>query len=167
MRITRYSPIRLYPTAPLYNIFIIYDTVGQLGRKETVNTKNNEFNRAAIFRLWLCRGQINVTGIEGSTLTVGHLKIALSEQISLLLHPHVPTFREVWLLHNLTLNGKLCLMMTKNAAFFFYKFTAIVMAGEQGQRHTLRAHNPQANSDWMNPLFLGTTSAFGCIANSV
>ena len=40
-----------------------------LGRKEILNTKNNEFNSAAIFQLWhdppmLCRGQINVADIR-------------------------------------------------------------------------------------------------------
>ncbi len=40
-----------------------------LGRKEILNTKNNEFNSAAIFQLWhdphmLCCGQINVADIR-------------------------------------------------------------------------------------------------------
>ena len=39
-----------------------------LGRNEILNTKNNEFNNAAIFSVWhelpmLRPGQINVTGI--------------------------------------------------------------------------------------------------------
>ena len=46
---------------------------------------------------------------------IGNVKIALSEKIALLLHRH--TFRAVWLLHNLTLDGKLCLRDGKNAAF--------------------------------------------------
>ena len=40
-----------------------------LGRNEILNTKNNEFNSAAIFPVWhelpmLRRGQINVAGIR-------------------------------------------------------------------------------------------------------
>ena len=40
-----------------------------LGRKKILNTKNNEFNSAAIFPVWhelprLRRGQINVAGIR-------------------------------------------------------------------------------------------------------
>ena len=39
-----------------------------LGRNETLNTKNNEFNSAAMFQVWhelsrLLRGQIYVAGI--------------------------------------------------------------------------------------------------------
>ena len=57
----------LYPTEPLYNIIIIYDKI-LLGRNEILNTKNNEFNSAAIFPVWhelsmLRCGQINVAGI--------------------------------------------------------------------------------------------------------
>ena len=62
-----------------------------LGRNDFANAKYNEFNSAAISLLghpppMLCRGQINVAGI---TATVEHVKIALSEKIALLLHPHV------------------------------------------------------------------------------
>ena len=54
---------------------------GILDRNEYVNEKDNEFNSAATSLLWhppqsLCRGQFNV-------------KIALSENIALLLHRHV------------------------------------------------------------------------------
>ena len=38
-------------------------------------------------------------------------------------------------------------------------------AGENGERYDNRAHNPQAVSDWLNPLSLRTISAFGTIAN--
>ena len=41
------------------------------------------------------------------------------------------TFRAVWLLHNLTLDGKLCLRDGK-------KYLA--MADEPGKRHDVRAH---------------------------
>ena len=47
---------------------------------------------------------------------VGNVKIALPENIALLLHPHVDV-PGVWSLCNLTLEGKLCLRDDKNAAF--------------------------------------------------
>ena len=40
-----------------------------------------------------------------------------------------------------------------------------VMAGEHGNRHTMRAHKRQAVSDWLNELTLGTMSASDYIAN--
>ena len=46
--------------------------------------------------------------------TVGNVKIVLSEKIALLLHPHVDV-RTVWLLHNLSLDGQLCLRDSNNA----------------------------------------------------
>ena len=30
------------------------------------------------------------------------------------------------------------------------------MAGEHGKRHALRVHMPEAATDWLNPLSLGT-----------
>ena len=33
------------------------------------------------------------------------------------------------------------------------------MGGEPGKRHDVRAHYPEAGSDWLNPLSLGTMSA--------
>ena len=39
------------------------------------------------------------------------------------------------------------------------------MTGEHRKRHTMRAHQPEAVSDWMNPLILGTMSA--CSKNIV
>ena len=49
-------------------------------------------------------------------VTVGNVKIVLSENILLLLHPHVDV-RAVWLLRNLCLDGQLCLRDSKNTAF--------------------------------------------------
>ena len=68
-------------------------------------------------------------------------------------------FRGVWLLmlHNLTLDGKLCLRDDKNAAF--------------GQLHhhvpweASMENVPEAVSDWLNPLSLGTMSASAYIDN--
>ena len=48
--------------------------------------------------------------------TVGNVNIVLSEKTVLLLHPHGEV-RTVWLLRNLSLDGKLCLRDSKNAAF--------------------------------------------------
>ena len=43
-------------------------------------------------------------------------------------------FRAVWLLHNLTLDGKWCLRDDKNAAL------SLPMADEPGKRRDVRAH---------------------------
>ena len=50
------------------------------------------------------------------TSTVGYLKIARSER-SYYCYIHMPTFRIVLLLRNLSLDGKLCLRDDKNTAF--------------------------------------------------
>ena len=42
---------------------------------------------------------------------------------------------------------------------------SIAVAGEPGKRHSRRAHEPQADSDWLDPNYLGTMSAFGYIDN--
>ena len=36
---------------------------------------------------------------------------------------------------------------------------------DHGKRHAMRAHKPQAVSDWLNPHSLGAMSGFGCIDN--
>ena len=41
------------------------------------------------------------------------------------------------------------------------------MADEPGKRHDVRAHYPEAVSDWLNPLSLGTMSAYAYIENLV
>ena len=41
----------------------------------------------------------------------------------------------------------------------------IAIAGENGKRHAMRAHKPQAVSDWVYPHSLGTMSPFGCTEN--
>ena len=60
--IHRYTPIILYPTAQLYNIIIILDTV--LSRNEFLNVKDNELNSAAIALLLHAR-----QGFAGASLT--------------------------------------------------------------------------------------------------
>ena len=39
------------------------------------------------------------------------------------------------------------------------------MAGKPGKRHDVRAHKPEAVSDWLNPISLGTMSASAYIEN--
>ena len=39
------------------------------------------------------------------------------------------------------------------------------MGGKPDKRHDVRAHNPEAVSDWLNPLSLGTISASVYIEN--
>ena len=39
----------------------------------------------------------------------------------------------------------------------------LATAGEHGKRHETRAYKQEAVSDWLNPHYLGTMSAFGCI----
>ena len=48
--------------------------------------------------------------------TVGNVKIARSER-SYCCYIHMPTFRIVWLVRNLSWGGKLCLRDDKNTAF--------------------------------------------------
>ena len=68
------------------------------------------------------------------------MKIALSENIALLLHPQY-TFRAVWLFRDLTLHGKLCLRNDNNAAFVCIISTPLAMTGEHRKHHTMHAHN--------------------------
>ena len=42
---------------------------------------------------------------------------------------------------------------------------SLAMAGEHRKRHTLRAHNQEGDSDWLNPLSLGTLSASAYVEN--
>ena len=39
------------------------------------------------------------------------------------------------------------------------------MTGEPGKRHDVRAHKPEAVTDWLNPLSLGTMSDSAYIEN--
>ena len=49
------------------------------------------------------------------------------------------TFRAAWLLHNLTLDGKLYLRDDKNAAFVLTS-PSLAKEGGPGKRHDMRAH---------------------------
>ena len=77
---------------------------------QILNTKNDEFIGVAILRhQGFCAARL-------PTSTVENLKIARSEKI-VFFYIHMPTFRIVWLLHNLSLSGKLCVRDDKNTAF--------------------------------------------------
>ena len=77
-------------------------------------------------------------------MTVGNVKLALSEKM--------------------TLDCKLYLRDDKNAAFVELHHP---LPWQAGMEHiTLRAHKPQAVSDWLHPLSLGTMSASAYIENS-
>ena len=83
-----------------------------------LNTKNGEFIGGAILRLsqhhqGFCAAKLH-------TSTVGNVKIARSER-SYYCYIHMPTFRIVWLLRNLSLGGNLCLRDEKMLRL--YKFT--------------------------------------------
>ena len=74
-------------------------------------------------------------------------------------HVDVPT---VWLLRNLSLDGKLCLRDSKNGAFFS---PSLAVAGKHVKRHARRAQKRQADFDLLNPYSLGTISTFDSMAN--
>ena len=62
-----------------------------------------------------CFAAFRFTWLAHSAM-VGNVKIALPEKIAFMLHRHVDVPCSL-LLHNLTLDGKLCLRDDKNAAF--------------------------------------------------
>ena len=68
------------------------------------------------------------------------------------------------MLRNLTLDGKLCLRDDKKCCLCITS-PSLVTAGEHGKRHDLGAHMPEAATDWLNPLSLGTMSASAYIEN--
>ncbi len=53
----------------------------------------------------------------------------------------------------------------KNATFVQVLYKSLIVAMEPGKRHALRAYMPEAATDWLNPLFLGTMSASAYIEN--
>ncbi len=42
---------------------------------------------------------------------------------------------------------------------------SLIVAIEPGKRHAMRAHMPEAATDWLSPLSLGTMSASAYIEN--
>ena len=73
------------------------------------------------------------------------------------------TFRAVCLLHNLTLDGKLCLRDDKKCCLCVTS-SCLIMAGEPGKRHDVRAHYPevvrQPNRDFGPTLHESTHNGF-------
>ena len=47
----------------------------------------------------------------------------------------------------------------------FTSLPSLIVAMEPGKRHALRAHMPEAATDWLNRLSLGTMSASAYIEN--
>ena len=47
----------------------------------------------------------------------------------------------------------------------FISLPSLIFAMEPGKRHALRAHMPEAATDWLNPLSLGTMSVSAYIEN--
>ena len=79
-----------------------------------LNTKNYELISVAI--LLLSQHHQGFCAARLRTSTEGKVKIARSER-SYYCYIHMPTFRIVWLLLNVSLGGKLCLRDDKNTAF--------------------------------------------------
>ena len=77
------------------------------------------------------------------------MKIALPENIALVLHPH---FDVPWSLvvRNLTLDGKLCLRGKKKCCLCIIS-PSLAMEGQPEKRHNVRAQQQEGVSDWLNP----------------
>ena len=110
-----------------------------------LNTKENEFNSPAIFPLWHEPPMLNLHGRHRST--VGHVKIALPENIALLLYPHVDV---PW---------SLCLRDDKNTAYFTIP--------RHGRPAWKTSRDAEAVSDWLNPISLKWCSLINCNKGSM
>ena len=79
------------------------------------------------------------------------MKIALPENIALLLHPYVDVPWS-WSLRNLTLDGKLCLRDDKK--FCLCRISpSLAMEGQPEKRHNVRAQQQEVVSDWLTPFY--------------
>ena len=76
------------------------------------------------------------------------MKIALPENIALLLHPHVDV---PWSLV-VTLDGKLCLRDDKKCCLCIIS-PSLAMEGQPEKRHNLRAQQQEVVSDWLTPFY--------------
>ena len=85
--IQRYTPVRLYPKAPLYSIIIIVDTV--LRQNRNIQTRKVMKSTLSPYCHFGMHDQGLPTTSARHTSTVRNVKIALFENIVLLLHPHV------------------------------------------------------------------------------
>ena len=73
------------------------------------------------------------------------------------------TFRTVWSLRNLSLDGECFCVLARMR--YFKSLPSLIISGEPGKRHALRVHMPEPATDWLNPLSLGTVSASAYIEN--
>ena len=94
-----------------FTILVIFDTI-VIPRSEIFNTNNDEFIGVAILRLSHHHQDFCVARLH--TSTVGNVKIARSEK-SYYCYIHMPIFPIVWLLRDLSLGGKWCMRVDKNA----------------------------------------------------
>ena len=76
------------------------------------------------------------------------MKIVLPENIALLLQ----TFRGVWSLRNLTLDGKLCLRDDKKCCLCIIS-TSLARKGQPEKRYNVRAQQQEDVSDWLNSFY--------------
>ena len=74
------------------------------------------------------------------------------------------TFRTVWLLHNFSLDGELFLRDGKNAAFVKVYHLSPLQWSLENVTLCVRIL-PEAATDWLNPLSLGTLSVSAYIEN--
>ena len=58
-----------------------------------------------------------------------------------------------------------CFYMIAGIRHLYTSLPSLIVAMEPGKRHALRAHIPEATTDWLNPLSLGTMSASDYIEN--
>ena len=91
-----------------------------LGRNEILNTKNSEFNSAAIFPVWhelprLRCSQISMAGIRRRQETWQKFSSVWKDRI--IVASTCRRSMQFGCYINLTLDGKLCLRNDKNAAF--------------------------------------------------
>ena len=78
------------------------------------------------------------------------MKIALPENIALLLHPHVDVpWRS---LRNLILDGKLCLRDDKKCRLCIIS-PSLAMEGQPEKRHNVRAQQQEVVSEWLTTFY--------------
>ena len=58
-----------------------------------------------------------------------------------------------------------CFYVMARMRHFCKSLPSLTVAVEPGKHHALRAHMPEATTDWLNPLSLGTMSASAYIEN--
>ena len=79
------------------------------------------------------------------------MKIALPENIALLLHPHVDVPWSL-VLRNLSLDGKLCLRDDKICCLCIIS-PSLAMEGQPEKRHNVHAQQQEVVSGWLTPFY--------------